>query len=205
MPEENGLDPCSVGVVLIEEQLLALYMYASLLSDWIAKGNIAPDLEAVKNMLEPRRSRSEQHPNSEDGIATKSEPPSLGLSWPAFEDESQRLSFALRIASTNAILAVAGFFDLLRLSSSRTPEVQFLMHMRDAAANANKFDIKTGEYLPVAVFGGLVVTGKLNGSLLFSDGPTAGFLEFGDTVALLRYLAAHLRSVKSLVSDGDAG
>jgi hypothetical protein len=152
-----------------------------------------------------KRAHPERHAHSEDGTPTKSAPPALSLSWPEFGDASQRMAFALRVPNTNAIIAVADFFEVHQMSSSRTPEVQFLMRLRDAALNDNTFRISTDEYLPHAAYGGLIVDEKLNGTLLLGDGVKPGFMELGDTVGLLRYLANLLRSMQTVISAGDAG
>jgi len=91
------------------------------------------------------------------------------------------------------------------LSASRAPEVQFLMRLRDAAVNGNTFSLAADEYRPHAAYAGLIVDNTLDGTLLFSDGVRPGFVEFGDTVGLLRYLTKLLKSMQSVISSGDAG
>ncbi|CDY78990.1 hypothetical protein BGLT_01683 [Caballeronia glathei] len=205
MPKSKSRDACELGIAFIDAQLLTLYTHASLLADWIEKGEKTPDPSAAQRLFTVKRAHPERHAHSEDGTPTKSAPPALSLSWPEFGDASQRMAFALRVPNTNAIIAVADFFEVHQMSSSRTPEVQFLMRLRDAALNDNTFRISTDEYLPHAAYGGLIVDEKLNGTLLLGDGVKPGFMELGDTVGLLRYLANLLRSMQTVISAGDAG
>ena len=74
-----------------------------------------------------------------------------------------------------------------------------------AAVNGNTFSIAADEYMPHAAYGGLIVDHTLDGTLLFSDGVKPGFVEFGDTAGLLRYLTKLLKSMQSVISSGDAG
>ena len=205
MPENKHPDACRTGVVFIEAQLTALLAHASLLSDWIERGATPPDLAKAEPLLARRRSHPEAHTHSEDGTPMKPPPPEDALSWPSFDTADKRIAFALIVPCTNAILAVAEYFDVHRLSASRTPEVQFLMRLRDAAVNGNTFSIAADEYMPHAAYAGLIVDAGLDGTLLFSDGVKPGFIEFGDTVGLLRYLTKLLKSMQSAISGGDAG
>ncbi|BBQ00894.1 hypothetical protein BSFA1_60220 (plasmid) [Burkholderia sp. SFA1] len=198
-------DACRIGVVFIEAQLTTLFAYASLLSDWIDRGAPPPDFTKAAPLLARKRSRPEAHTHSEDGTPMKPPPPEDALSWPSFDTADKRIAFALIVPCTNAILAVAEYFDIHRLSASRAPEVQFLMRLRDAAVNGNTFNLPANEYMPHAAYAGLIVEPALDGTLLFSDGVKPGFIEFGDTVGLLRYLTKLLTSMQSIISAGDAG
>jgi hypothetical protein len=135
----------------------------------------------------------------------KQEPQDPMPPWPSFDDPHERMTFALRVPCANAIVAVADFFDVHRLSASRTPEVQFLMHLRQAAVHAGTFHIAHGEYMPHAAYGGLVIDEKLDGHALFGDGEQAGLIAYGDVIGLLRYLRKLLQSMQSAISSGDAG
>jgi hypothetical protein len=160
MIRRNRTDPCELGIALIEEQLLALVLYASTVANWIDNGKTPPDLAAANSLLRRKRSRTEPQTHIEDGTSgVEGEILGLGASWAAFHRDPKRLSVVLRVASTNAILAVADFFEAHDLSGLRTPEVQFLMRIRDAAANGNTFRIEVGERIPVASFHGLVING----------------------------------------------
>ncbi|BCQ27307.1 hypothetical protein NK8_54960 (plasmid) [Caballeronia sp. NK8] len=205
MADNRHPDACRIGVAFIEAQLSALIAYASLLSDWIERGAPPPDFAKAQPLLARRHSHPEAHTHSEDGTPMKTPPPEDTWSWPSFDDADKRIAFASIVPCTNAILAVAEYFDIHRFSASRAPEVQFLMRVRDAAVNGNTFSIPTDEYMPHAAYAGLIVDPSLDGTLLFSDGVRPGFLAFGDTVGLLRYLTKLLKSMQSVISAGDAG
>ncbi|SAK48687.1 hypothetical protein AWB76_01236 [Caballeronia temeraria] len=205
MSEHKHPDACRVGVAFIEAQVTTLHAYASLLSDWIERGAPPPDFAKARLLLARRRSNPEAHTHSEDGTPTKHPPPEDALSWRSLDTADKRIAFALIVPCTNAILAVAEYFDSHRLSASRAPEVQFLMRLRDAAVNGNTFSLAGDDYMPHAAYAGLIVDHSLDGTLLFSDGVKPGFIEFGDTVGLLRYLAKLLKSMQSVISAGDAG
>jgi hypothetical protein len=209
MPDTKTPDACALGVALIDAQLLTLCTHAGLLADWIENGGTTPDLGAVERLLAYRRARPEAHAHSEDGTPTRDATGEADLTWPCFDDAAQRMAFALHVPCANAIIALADFFDVHRLSASRTPEVQFLMRLRDAALNADTFRLEQGTHLPHAAYGGLVIDEKLNGHALFGDGTqagsNAGVIAFGDVVGLLRYLRKLLRSMQSVISAGDAG
>ncbi|WP_250454988.1 hypothetical protein [Caballeronia sp. ATUFL_M2_KS44] len=205
MPDTTHPDPCRLGVAFIDAQLLALCTHAGLLADWIEHGERAPDFSAVARLIEHRHAKPEAHTHSEDGMPMKNDPSDAMQSWPSLPDASQRMSFALRVPCTNAILAVADFFDVHRLASSRTPEVQFLMRLRDAAVNGGRFRIGADEYVPHAAYGGLIIDKTLDGQALFGDGGQAGFIAFGDVVGLLAYLRKLLKSMQAVISAGDAG
>jgi hypothetical protein len=205
MAEPRHPDACALGVALIDAQILMLCTHAALLSEWVEHGRQTPNLQAAERLLAQRRTDPEAHAHSEDGTPLKHDPQENALAWPSFDDASQRLAFALHVPCANAIIAVADFFDVHRLSSSRTAEVQFLMRSRDAALNADTFRILKGEYMPHAAFGGRVIDETLDGERLLGDGVTPGVIAFGDVVALLRYLRKLLHSMQSAISAGDAG
>jgi len=205
MTSKAGNDACNAGVVLIEQQLIALTTFVTLLADWDGKGGALPDLAAGERYLQRRRAASRASPHIEAGVKLKHEPVPIRLLWERFQDHPEASSRVLRTAGVNAILAVAAFFERHGMGASKTPEVQFLMRIRDAAVNANLFEIESGQYIPVATFDGLAISDKLNGAPLFGDESTPGFLEFGDVAALLAYLSTHLSGVQTMVSDGDAG
>ena len=205
MTSKAGNDACNAGVVLIEQQLIALTTFVTLLADWDGKGGALPDLAAGERYLQRRRAASRASPHIEAGVKLKHEPVPIRLLWERFQDHPEASSRVLRTAGANAILAVAAFFERHGMGASKTPEVQFLMRIRDAAMNANLFEFESGQYIPVATFDGLAISDKLNGAPLFGDESTPGFLEFGDVAALPAYLSTHLSGVQTMVSDGDAG
>jgi hypothetical protein len=205
MADAKREDPCTLGVAFIDAQLLMLHAHAALLDEWIEHGTNAPDLNAAGSLLGLERANPDAHAHSEDGTPTKRVAPGPSLEWPVLDEPGQRLRFALHVPCANAILAVASFFDMHRLSSSRTPEVQFLVRLRDAAVSADTFHLAKGEYMPRASFGGLVIDETLDGRALFGDEQRKGFVAYGDVVALLRYLRTLLRSMQTAISAGDAG
>jgi hypothetical protein len=205
MPQTYSRNSCNPAIAFINAQLLSLSAYASMLADWIDKGEKAPDLSAAEPLFAVTRTTGEDRALAADGAPTKRTPPADLPEWPAFSDAAQRLAFATRIPSMNAIVAVADFFEVHQMSDSRAPEVQFLMRLREAALNNNTFRLNADEYRPHAAYGDLVIDAKLDGTLLFSDGEQPGFMEFGDTVGLLRYLAEMLSSIQRVISSGDAG
>jgi hypothetical protein len=205
MPQTHSRNVCNSAISFIDAQLLSLYAYASLLADWIVEGGNAPDLRAAERLLEVKRAASEDRMRGADGTPTKNTPRTDALEWPAFSSTAQRLAFAMRIPSTNAIVAVADLFETHQMSDSRAPEVQFLMRLRDAALNDNTFRLDADEYRPHAAYGDFVIDDVLDGTLLFADGERPGLMTPGDTVGLLRSLADRLRSVQATISSGDAG
>ncbi|OXC73062.1 hypothetical protein BSU04_38905 [Caballeronia sordidicola] len=205
MTSKAGNDACNAGVVLIEQQLTALTTFSTLLADWDGKGRALPDLSAGERYLQRRRAASRGDQHVEAGVRLKHEPVPIRLLWERFQDPPEASSRVLRTACANAILAVASFFEHHGMGTLKTPEVQFLMRIRDAALNANLFEIESGQYIPVATFDGLAISDKLNGTPLFGDGTSPGFLQFGDVAALLAYLSTHLSGVQIMVSAGDAG
>ena len=205
MTSKAGNNACNAGVVLIEQQLIALTTFATLLADWDGKGRALPDLTAGERYLQRRRAASRASSHIEAGVTLKHELVPIRLLWERFLDFPEGSSSVLRTACANAILAVAVFFEQHGMGALKTPEVQFLMRIRDAAVNANLFEIESGHYIPVATFDGLAISDRLNGALLFGDETTPGFLEFGDVAALLAYLSTHLSGVQTMVSAGDAG
>ncbi|MBN3758149.1 hypothetical protein G3N95_34900 [Paraburkholderia sp. Tr-20389] len=205
MPQTHPRQASNSAIAFINAQLLSLSVYASLLSDWIVNGEKAPDLSAAEPLLAVKSAAGRDPERSAEGAPTKHMASADVPEWPVFSNAAQRLAFATRIPSTNAIVAVADLFEVHRMSDSRAPEVQFLMRLRDAALNDNTFRLNPDEYRPRAAYGNIVIDEKLDGTLLFGDGKRTGLMELGDIVGLLRYLADMLRSVQAVVSSGDAG
>jgi hypothetical protein len=139
MTSKAGNDACNAGVVLIEQQLIALTTFLTLLADWDGKGRALPDLTAGERYLQRRRAASRASPHVEAGVRLKLEPVPIRLLWERFQDHPEASSRVLRTACSNAILAVAAFFEQHGMGALKTPEVQFLMRIRDAALNANLF------------------------------------------------------------------
>lgn len=110
----------------------------------------------------------------------------------------------VRVMVSNSLLAVGAFMQTHNMLAMRTPEFQFLGHVVKSILNDNTFDLLPG-YMPVASFDGLKIDSSLHGMPLFADERGAGFMEFGDAVALLEWLARYLRGERNYVSGGDAG
>jgi hypothetical protein len=197
---------CLAGITLIEEQLEALRLYAAALTCWSETGEPIPDVMAASGLLKRKRVPAETQlhtagnpsTNGDETPAVQADPRPLG-------EDPARLAALVRTAASNALLAVADFFDAHDLSALRTSEVQFLMDLRDAIANGNTFRIEHGQYLPVASFEGLLIDETLDGSLVFGDGTKQGFVELADVVGLLQVLMYHLKGMRQPVPGGDAG
>lgn len=119
------------------------------------------------------------------------------------ENPDQQHSY-LRVVVGNTLLAVELCLRQYKIDDMRLPEIQFLGHVVDAILNANVFNIRE-DYIPAASFDDLIIDKSLNGTPLFGDGNTQGFMEFGDAIALLQWLARYLRGERNFVSGGDAG
>lgn len=194
-----------LAINLIEEQLRVLPVSIAMIlqatkSDDAAPGN-APIL-----MLHRKQKRAKT--GSAGNIVVDNAQATTVLDFQAsrealHEDPLQKNTY-LRVVISNALLSVGMFLKEHNLATMRTPEIQFLDHAMDAILNANTFKIEEG-YIPMATFDGLVMDSALNGKPLFGDGTQEGFMEFGDAVALLQWLAHYLHKEKHFVSGGDAG
>jgi hypothetical protein len=205
MDKPRGKDACRLGVHLIEEQLLVLPMAMATIMQSTGACAAGAAL-ACAPQLNRKHGRREAGPGT-DGLTPAAAGGSLDLqsALDMLRADPRHGATVLRVIVGNALLAVGDFVKEYKLSTLRTPEIQFLGHVRNAVANANIFDIDTQQHLPVASFDGLIIDGTLNGSPLFGDGVTEGFMEVGDAVALLQWLARHLRGIQHFVSGGDAG
>lgn len=117
---------------------------------------------------------------------------------------AQDMNDCLRVMVGNSLVTVATFMKRHDMLDMRTPEFQFLGHVVDAVLNDNTFDIPQG-YMPTASFDGMVIDSKLHGTPLIAEGTAHGFMEYGDAIALLRWLLCYLRGERRFVSGGDAG
>lgn len=204
MSKANGEKASLLASHLIEEQLRVLPVSAAMILQ-----PIDGDFEryASENLL-LRRKRTTLRTGSGGNIAMEYAEPGTELDFHGSiralqQDPKQKISY-LRVLVSNTLLAVELFLKEHHMASIRIPEIQFLGHIVDAIQNANTFDIPEG-YMPVASFEDLVIDASLNGKPLFSDGDTQGFMEFGDAIALLQWLARYLRGERNFVSGGDAG
>ncbi len=202
MRKASGEETSQLAIGLIEEQLQMLPV--SIATILRPAGDV--DLNRVAEVLQRKQTPVKTGSVGNIVGAYAHDIPALDFhaaNQVLHDDPRQKINY-LRIVVGNALLMVGAFFRKHDMASMRTPEVQFLGHVFDATLNANVFNIEPG-YMPVATFDGLVIDSRLNGTLLFSDGVTEGFMEFGDAVALLQWLSRYLRGEKNFVSGGDAG
>jgi hypothetical protein len=204
MTNTSGEKASLLASHLIEEQLRVLPMSAAMILQPI-------DGDFEKNAGESlllRRKRTTLKTGSGGNIVMEYAEADTALDFQGSiqalrENPSEKINF-LRIVIGNALLAVGLFLKEHQMATLRIPEIQFLGHVVDAILNANTFDIRD-DYIPIATFDDLVIDKSLNGTPLFGDGATQGFMEFGDAVALLKWLARYLRGERNFVSGGDAG
>lgn len=203
MSKMSGEQASQLAIDLIEEQLQILPVAIAMI--WQPIDACGVETNLVASVL--RRKKLPKTGSGGNIAASYAEVnPALDFraSHQALHTDPLQKTRYLRVVIGNALLAVGAFFKEHDMAAMRTPEVQFLGHVYTAILNKNTFDIAPG-YLPIATFDGLVIDGKLNGSLLFGDGVTEGFMEFGDALALLHWFSRFLRGEKKFVSGGDAG
>ena len=181
---------------LIEEQLNALPISIAAIAQAFSSGKLAP--------LSLKRKLSLVKTGSGGNIVADKAPPTADGRLPDEVRMPRSQSECLRVVVGNALLAVGMFMRERDMLSMRTPEFQFLAHVVAAILNGNRFSIAPG-YMPTASFDGLVIDESLDGQLLFGDEAHRGFIELGDAVALLQWLARYLRGERNYVSGGDAG
>jgi hypothetical protein len=206
MATSVGKAACLAGIALIEEQLAALRVYAAALTYWSETNETVPDVMGAAGIMKRKRIPVETQLHTAGNPATNGdETPEIPADLLPLGEDPARLASLVRVAGSNALLAVADFFQAHDLSTLRTPEVQFLMDLRNAIANGNRFAIGHGQYLLAASFEGLVIDETLDGTLVFGDGKQDGFVELGDVVVLLEVLMYHLRGMQRPSPGGDAG
>ncbi|ABR90919.1 Hypothetical protein mma_1789 [Janthinobacterium sp. Marseille] len=194
-----------LAIHLIEEQLRVLPVSIAMILQPTKAGEVQPGTAPV---LMLHRKKKQAKTGSAGNIVVDNAQATTVLDLQAsseilHESPLQKMTY-LRVVISNALLSVGMFLKEHKLASMRTPEIQFLDHILDAILNANTFKVEQG-YMPMATFEGLVIDSSLNGKLLFGDGKNEGFMEFGDAVALLQWLAHYLHKEKHFVSGGDAG
>lgn len=180
---------------LIETQLRTLPISIAAIAQAYSSGKIAP-LRLKKRLRVVKT-------GSGGNIVADEAPPADAYS-PEAERTPHSQAECLHVVVGNALLAVGMFMKEHDMLSMRTPEFQFLSHVVDAILNDNRFRIPPG-YMPVASFDGLVIDASLDGLPLFGEEQTRGFIELGDALALLQWLARYLRGERNYVSGGDAG
>lgn len=206
MKKLQGTDAVEAAIALIEEQLQVIPVsVASILnsSGWNQKS-----IDATNAGMQLRRRRSPAKTGSVGNIITAETRSDLTLDFqaayqPMQADPAQRARY-LRTVIGNALLAASAFLKAHDMGEIRTPEVRFLLHLHDALLNGYRFTVQPG-YQPIATFDGLVIDASLDGTPLFDDDGSPGFMELGDAVALLQWLARYLRGGEHFVTNGDAG
>ena len=193
MHNANSPGWSTLAANLIEEQLRTLPIMIAAISQAFASGKIEPvPLQKTLRLVRT---------GSGGNIVADEVPPAFNVT-PSRSAHSQ--TECLRVAVSNALLAVGMFMKEHEMLAMRTPEFQFLGHIVTAIHNANRFRIEPG-YMPTASFDGLVIDSSLDGKPLFGDAQDQGFIELGDALALLQWLERYLRGEKNYVSGGDAG
>lgn len=194
-----------MAIDLIEEQLRVLPVSIATI---LQSDRVGDDALAASAHLMLKRKGRVSKTGSAGNIVADYVPPDTSLnlhdSLQAIRRDPDIRSDYLRVVISNALLAVGMFFRQHDMAEMRTPEVQFLGHVLDTILNANIFRVEAG-YIPIATFDGLVITSALNGMPLFGDHNRAGFMEFGDAIALLHWLSRYLRGESEFISWGDAG
>jgi hypothetical protein len=202
----TGKAACMAGVALIEEQLTALAVYAAALTYWSESGEPIPNVLAASGLMKSKRVPAEtQLHTGGTPSANENKTPSVHADLPPLANDPVRLASLVKVAGSNAILAVADFFEAHDIGTLRASEVQFLMGLRDAIANGNTFRIESGQYLLAASLDGLVIDATLDGTLVFGDGAKDGFIDIEDVVYLLQVLMFHLQGMQRPAPGGDAG
>ena len=194
------------AINLIEEQLQALPVSLATILQPDASGTLSPEM--LENFVQLQKHRRGKETGSVGNIVASyaAEESSLDIHAACevlHNNPLQRIRYLTTVIG-NALLAVGMFYKEHDMAAMRTPEIQFLDHVCEAILNDNRFRIDPG-YMPIATFDGLVIDGKANNMLLFGDGVTPGFMEFGDAIALLQWLSRYLRGEKNFVTGGDAG
>ncbi len=204
MSKMSGEQASQRAINLIEEQLQVLPISIAMIWQSEDAGNVEESLLAEVFNRKPRLLKTGSGGNIAASYAAVDPDWDFHASTQALHSDASQKNRYLRVVVSNVLLTVGAYFQQNNMAVMRTPEVQFLGHVFNAILNENKFDIEPG-YLPIATFDGLVIDSKLNGTLLFGDGVTDGFMEFGDAIALLQWLSRFLRGEKNFVSGGDAG
>lgn len=206
MSYPSGQKASFLAAGLIAEQLGVLARAIPAVVEAFENGGAeAGHLERVVNHRKLRLVKTASGGNI---VADKAEHPDkrleLALDLSALERGAGRKHASLRVLVGNSLVSIAAFMRRHDMLDMRTPEFQFLRHVVDALLNGNTFSIKPG-YMPVASFDGLVITEKLDGTRVFSEGTEPGFMEFGDALALMQWLSRYLQGERGYVSGGDAG
>jgi len=107
--------------------------------------------------------------------------------------ENPRATFAfLGLVIKSALLHVGDAFSAAGYLD-RSPELEFLRHVRNAVAHGNKFNIASPLKRP-ASFRSYSISEALQGCRLLRDREGDGYLHDGDALALLDYLESSIES-----------
>lgn len=206
MSKMSHEDAYQGAIALVEEQLQALPVSLASILHPDASRIVSP--EVLENIVQLQGKRRNKDTGSVGNIVASYADEEPGLNYHAACEALSRNPLQkgryLKTVIGNALLAVGMFFKEHDMAAMRTPEIQFLDHVCDAILNGNRLRIDPG-YMPIATFEGLVIDNKADGMPLFGDGVSAGFMEFGDAIALLQWLSRYLRGERNFVSGGDAG
>ena len=204
MSKMSGEKASQLAINLIEEQLQVLPISIAMIWQSADAGNVEESLLAEVFQRKPCLLKTGSGGNIAASYAAVDSEWDFHASTQALHADPVQNNRYLRVVISNVLLTVGSYFKENNMAEMRTPEVQFLGHVYNAILRENTFDIEPG-YLPIATFDGLVIDNRLNGTRLFGDGITEGFMEFGDAIALLQWLSRFLRGEKNFVSGGDAG
>ncbi|MCF2487498.1 hypothetical protein [Dyadobacter sp. CY347] len=100
---------------------------------------------------------------------------------PSFRLEMIRLPTAGAILKIGDLLAKSGYF-------TKTPELEFMRHLRNGIAHGNQFNFVPAEPRRPASFETFVIENGLHGKTVLGD-----FIESGDVLALFDLLESNLR------------
>jgi hypothetical protein len=205
MSKTKAVKASLLAASLIEEQMDALSIAIASVAKAYEVGQV--ERQYLDRVLHYRKLRLVKTASGGNIVAEKAEHPDKNpdlqeIPLRTRNDDGKHDS--LRVIVGNSLIAVGAFMRMHNMLDMRTPEFQFLGHVVDALLNGNTFHIEKG-YMPVASFDGLVIDHSLDGQLLFAQGTAAGFMEFGDALALLQWMQRYLQGERGYVSGGDAG
>jgi hypothetical protein len=102
---------------------------------------------------------------------------------PDFNLNSLRVWFMVALSAIGQSAAENAYFD-------RSPELEFLRHLRNGVSHGNRFNLHPGQPSRTASFKSFVIDASLNGSPVLFE-----FISTGDLMDLFDHLEGHLRSL----------
>jgi len=206
MDKPKGKQAVEAAIRLIEEQLQAIPVAVATIlhAPALDKQQLDAIAGSMQLLRKPRAGSTASVGNIIIADADSDVKLDFETSYRALQDDLAAKDKYLRIVIGNALLAVGAFFREFGMADMRTPEVQFLDRIHDAVLNGNRFALDA-DRPAVASFAGLNIEQSQDGMPLFGADGQAGFMEFGDAVALLQWLAHYLRGGENFVTAGDAG